>query len=245
MQNLSWAAPILPGKLEAWHRFNDEMHERHEEHTESRRDMGMHREVASLMHTPAGDFVCLYHEADDLAKAFQVLGTSQMPYLRWFREQLADIHGLSPEMLTGPPPAEVRFDWSAGEPAAHPNETLVREGYAAFGRADMDTLRGLFTEDVVWHYPGTSQFAGDTSGIDALLAWFGRSYQESGGTLQIELHDVLANGERAISLTTVRAEREGRRIEDTSTQVFRIVDGRVAEVWTQPGDLYATDAFWS
>ena len=66
---------------------------------------------ASLMRTPAGEFVCLYHEADDLAKAFHVLATSESPYLRWFRQKALEIHGLTPEMLAGPPPAERVFDW--------------------------------------------------------------------------------------------------------------------------------------
>ena len=111
MQNLSWAAPILPGKLAAWHRFNHEMHARLDEHAASRREMGMHREVASLMSTPAGDFVCLYQEADDLANAFHILATSDSPYLQWFRQNLVELHGLTPEMMQGPPPAEVKLDW--------------------------------------------------------------------------------------------------------------------------------------
>ena len=46
MENLCWGAPILPGKLEQWHRFNDEVQgPRREEHAASRREMGIHREV--------------------------------------------------------------------------------------------------------------------------------------------------------------------------------------------------------
>jgi len=112
MQNLSWAAPILPGKLDAWEAFNAEMQgARIDAHTASRHEMGIHREVASLMRTPNGDFVCLYHEADDLEKAFRILATSDDPYLVWFRERALEIHGLTAEMLAGPPPAEVKFDW--------------------------------------------------------------------------------------------------------------------------------------
>jgi hypothetical protein len=111
MENLTWVAPILPGQLDAWYRFNDEMQARWDEHTASRQEMGVHREVASLMRTPAGDFVCLYHEADDLARAFAVLGTSTTPYLTWFRHQGLELHGLTAQMLSGPPPAELTFDW--------------------------------------------------------------------------------------------------------------------------------------
>jgi hypothetical protein len=83
--------------------------------------MGIHREVVSLMETPDGQFVSLCHEADDLAKAFHVLATSDTPYLRWFREEVAGIHGLSAEMLLGPPPSRLIMEWrgSAGS-------TLIR-----------------------------------------------------------------------------------------------------------------------
>jgi hypothetical protein len=112
MQNLTWAAPILPGKRDAWNSFMDELQgPRRHEHAASRREMGLHREVVSVMSTPAGDFVCLYHEADDLAQAFAVLATSSSPYLQWFRQECLEIHGLTPDMLLGPPPAEFRYDW--------------------------------------------------------------------------------------------------------------------------------------
>ena len=51
--------------------------------------MGVVREVASLVQTPQGDFVCLFHEAEDLAKAYRTLATSEDPYDVWFREHLA------------------------------------------------------------------------------------------------------------------------------------------------------------
>ena len=47
---------------------------------------------------------------------------------------------------------------------SHPNEDLIRRGYDAFSRGDMDTLRELFHPDIVWHAPGRSQLAGDPPG---------------------------------------------------------------------------------
>jgi hypothetical protein len=40
-----------------------------------------------------------------------VLATSESPYLQWFRKQIAEIHGLTPEMLLGPPPSKLMMDW--------------------------------------------------------------------------------------------------------------------------------------
>lgn len=112
MECITWFAPILPGKLAAWKEFDNEMTGlRKAEHAASRRRMGVAREVSGLMQTPAGDFVCLFHEADDLASAFRTLAESQEPYDVWFRENLVELHGLTPDMLQGPPPATVHLDY--------------------------------------------------------------------------------------------------------------------------------------
>lgn len=112
MECITWFAPILPGKLDEWKAFDQEMSgPRREEHERSRKRMGVVREVASLMQTPQGDFVCLFHEGEDLTKAFQTLASSEDPYDVWFRANLVSLHGLTAEMLAGPPPAKVFFDY--------------------------------------------------------------------------------------------------------------------------------------
>ena len=129
---------------------------------------------------------------------------------------------------------------------AHPNEDLVREGYAAFGRGDLDMLQNrFFASDVRWHFPGRSPFGGDYAGLGEVMSCLGRTFEVSGGTVRIELHDVIGNDDHVVALTTVRAEREGRALEDNTVQVFHIRDGQATEVWTHPADLYASDEFWS
>ena len=129
---------------------------------------------------------------------------------------------------------------------AHPNEDLVREGYAAFGRGDIDALqRQFFAEEVRYHVPGRNPLGGDYQGVAQVLGWLGRQFELSGGTIRAEVHDVVANDEHAVSLITVRGERAGKQLEDNSVQVFHIRDGKVSEVWSHPADLYAVDAFWS
>jgi len=88
----------------------------------------------------------------------------------------------------GPVPADPR----RGNKVAHPNEDLVREGYAAFGRGDIEALQSqFFAPDIRWHFPGRSPFAGDYTGVAEVLGWLGRSAEVSGGTLRVELHDVI------------------------------------------------------
>jgi ketosteroid isomerase-like protein len=129
---------------------------------------------------------------------------------------------------------------------AHPNEDLVREIFAAFGRGDLDALRSRYmAEDACFHYPGRGLLAGDHEGVAKVLEISGRAFELSGGTFRLEIHDVLANDEHAVALFTARGERAGRRLEDRTAEVFRIRDGKAAEMWLYPADLYANDEFWS
>ena len=133
-----------------------------------------------------------------------------------------------------------------GGKMAHPNEDLVREGYAAFGRGDLDMLQNrFFASGVRWHFPGRSPFGGDYTGLGEVMTWLGQTFEASGGTIRIQLHDVIGNDDHVVALTSVRAEREGRTLEDNTVQVFHIQDGKATEVWTHPADQYASDEFWS
>jgi ketosteroid isomerase-like protein len=129
---------------------------------------------------------------------------------------------------------------------AHPNEERLREGYAAFGRADLDALRNeYFAPEIVWHTPGRSPLAGDFRGIDEVLASFGKLFELSGGTFTTELHDVLANDEHAVALGVSRAQREGKTLESRYAHVTHFRDGKLTESWFHPEDQYAVDEFWS
>jgi len=89
MECITWFVPILPGKLDEWKGLIEEIHgPREEEHRRSRERMGLTREVVSRMQTPQGDFACLFHEGEDLAKSFQTAATSDDPHDQWFREKI-------------------------------------------------------------------------------------------------------------------------------------------------------------
>ena len=129
--------------------------------------------------------------------------------------------------------------------ADHPNATLLRNGYEAFGKGDMATITELFSEDVVWHAPGNSQLSGVHRGRDAVFAIFAKTTQLSGGTFKIEVHDVLANDEHAVALTRATASREGKTYDSLDTDVYHVSGGKVTEWWSFVEDGRVADEFWS
>jgi ketosteroid isomerase-like protein len=127
----------------------------------------------------------------------------------------------------------------------HPNVGLVRKGYDAFAKGDMATLRELLSEDVVWHGPGNNPLSGEYRGRDAVFAMFARTAELSGGTLRIELHDVLANDEHAVALLRETASRQGKELDLLEVTVYHVSNGKATEVWACPYDQRVSDEFWS
>ena len=126
---------------------------------------------------------------------------------------------------------------------AHPNEELVRRGFDAFTTGDVNLLRELFHQDAVWHAPGRNPVAGDYQGVEAILGFFARTMEVTGGTFRVELHDVVANDEHAVAIYVSRGQREGRTLDTKEVLVQHIRNGRITETWQLSADQYAADEF--
>ena len=123
----------------------------------------------------------------------------------------------------------------------HPNATLFRRGYEAFNSGDMDTVRTLFDENIVWHVGGRDRFAGDKNGLDNTMAFFLELIQATNGTFHLDIHDIVANDEHAIALVTSHIELDGKTYEDRGSHVVHIKDGKIAESWFFAWNPYQFD----
>ena len=128
---------------------------------------------------------------------------------------------------------------------AHPNTDVLRRAYEAFNKGDLDTLRSLFSPDVIAHVPGRSPLAGDYKGVDEVFGLFGRLNELSGGTFASEVHAVLADDEHGTVLTKVTGERAGRRLSTNDIEIFHFQNGKISEFWSLSEDMYGQDEFWS
>jgi hypothetical protein len=69
------------------------------------------------------------------------------------------------------------------------------------------------------------------------MAMFGKLRELSGGTIQHELRDVLANNDHTVVLTTLRPQRAGKHLQDTVVHVMHgDGTGKATEVWTSGSD---------
>ncbi|WP_019060377.1 nuclear transport factor 2 family protein [Streptomyces prunicolor] len=130
--------------------------------------------------------------------------------------------------------------------ADHPHALLVRKGYDAFIRGDMDTLRGLMSSDATHHVPGTHPLSGDFKGQDAMIDMYGRLFAETNGTLHVELRNVLVDGRgHAVSLHHFTADRAGKHIDETGGIVFRILGDKITDLDECVEDIDRANEFWS
>jgi hypothetical protein len=114
MASLASAFPILPGRLEQWKNFSQELvGARFSEYKASRKRLGITREVAYHQQTPQGDLSVVYLEAEDIPRVLAGFGTSQEPFDVWFREQIKEINGLDFTQPPAGPLPEAIVDWRA------------------------------------------------------------------------------------------------------------------------------------
>jgi len=130
--------------------------------------------------------------------------------------------------------------------AEHPNVELLRKALDAFSRGDLDTVRSLWADDIVYHFSGASPLAGDYKGKDGVLSYFAKAVELAGGTLRmVEVHDVLANDEHGVALVRFTASRKGRELAWNQANIYHIRNGKIREVWGVPVDQTALDEILS
>ncbi|MBD0837620.1 nuclear transport factor 2 family protein [Streptomyces sp. TRM68416] len=130
--------------------------------------------------------------------------------------------------------------------AEHPHAQLVRKGYEAFARGDMDTLRGLMSADCTHHVPGSHQLSGDFKGQDTIIGMYGQMAEQTGGTMQVDLRSILVDGRgHAVAVHRFTADRNGKHFEENGCIVFRIVGDKVTDLDECVEDMDRSNDFWS
>lgn len=124
----------------------------------------------------------------------------------------------------------------------HPNIDLMRRYSAALTAGKAADALPFYAEDLVLHIPGRSPHAGTFHGQEAVLAYYTRIFRDTDGRFTpLGVDDVLASDTHAASLVRWRVERGGRTLEIDRVVIYRIAEGRIAEIWVRDWDQYAYD----
>ena len=123
---------------------------------------------------------------------------------------------------------------------------VLQDGFDAFTRGDMDFLRtNTFTENTVWHVAGNGPLSGDYTG-DQVFGWFGKLFEMSGGTFKVDVHDIATSDQHVVGITTVSAERGGKRLENVKgVEIHHFEGGKISESWLMNENQEEFDEFWA
>jgi ketosteroid isomerase-like protein len=125
------------------------------------------------------------------------------------------------------------------------NEETLRKLHSAFTSGDMDAAMATFSDDAVWHAAGSSPVSGDFRGRDNIKAMMEKTVELSGGTFNPELHDIAASDEHVVFIGRQKGQRSGRTLDQETTVVFHVKDGKITEAWESSFDQKANDEFWA
>jgi hypothetical protein len=113
MAVLMLAAPILPGKHEAWRRFTQQLlGSRRVEYEESRRRLGIIREWACVLQTASGELLVLCIDAHDPTAALAQLAASDAPFDCWFKRRMLEFLDLDLNQSLARLAGELIYEWA-------------------------------------------------------------------------------------------------------------------------------------
>jgi len=121
----------------------------------------------------------------------------------------------------------------------------MRKAGELLNAGDFEGFLGLHAEDVVMHVPDEGPLSGDHKGREGVGAVFRKEMSLLDEPPEFSAHDDLGSDEHAVSLVVQTLRRGGRTLRARQTIVAHVRDGSFSEVWFQPEDQTAFDAFFA
>ena len=125
------------------------------------------------------------------------------------------------------------------------NIEVIRRGYEAFAKGDIETLKTLFAANASWNQIETGVLPGNYRGAQAILEYFGQLAHESQGTLRVEPQTMASSGDDVFVLERVTGARKGRTLDTMDVLVFRLNNSVVTEVTFFASNHPVYVQFWS
>jgi ketosteroid isomerase-like protein len=126
----------------------------------------------------------------------------------------------------------------------HPHAKLARTAWEAAAHGDVDTLSRVCSPDLVWHASGRGTRSGDYRGQSAVFEYLA-AIGDAADRFDSRLENVLVGDDLVAVLFEVSGERRDRALRTGFLLLFRVEEGRIAEIWAIPRDQHAVDEFWA
>ena len=120
----------------------------------------------------------------------------------------------------------------------HPHAATYRAAFAAFNAGDADAFAAHLADDVVWHAIDGQTMNGSAAVAESMSGLANLDFN-------VELHDVVANGDHMVGLVTANVSAGGNSITYRTAEIMHVdEDGKVTERWAFTDDSAAVSAFF-
>jgi ketosteroid isomerase-like protein len=123
---------------------------------------------------------------------------------------------------------------------------VARRFLAAFSAADLEGMRALLADHLLAYLTNAAGEMEEVEGRDAYLDRI-EAMDLPSARFSVELTQppVVVNGDRALVMVEVRAERAGRSLHNFAAHLLRVADGRITEWRMVDAKPAESDEFWS
>jgi len=127
----------------------------------------------------------------------------------------------------------------------HRNAQLVRNFYHARAHNQMGAVRAMLADDVVWHEFGNKPgFTGELRGAESVMRMIEKAQSMTGGTLHLEIEDLLANDARAVAIVRWSSEIGDKELSGREVGIYEVRDRCIANVRFFVDDVASVEQFW-
>jgi ketosteroid isomerase-like protein len=127
----------------------------------------------------------------------------------------------------------------------HAHVSLLEKIYSEISKNNWAAVLDACPDQITFQVPGKSKLAGKYTKNNLIAEFVVKLQELSGGTFQIEVHDILASDRHATVLATDRLTRHSKTIELRTVHVWRFENGQPVAWYEYPRDLYQFDATWA
>jgi len=122
----------------------------------------------------------------------------------------------------------------------HPHAVAYRATVSAFNEGDADAFAAQLADDIVWHTVGGGETIHGAAAVAESMSGLANL------DFNIELHDVVANGDHLVGLVTASVTAGDQSITYRTAEIMHVNDdGKVSERWSFADDSAAVAAFFA
>lgn len=130
----------------------------------------------------------------------------------------------------------------------HPNVARIEAGYERLAARDLEGVIGLLADDIVWYAPSAGPAGSVHKGREEVAAYLVGLFEHTGGTLELDVLEVFADGHHAVANVRETATRasDGARLDMREAHVFHLnAEGQAVAFWDVPADPEEHAAFFA